>query len=95
MAPEAHRMIAAMDGSSVDFQFTMQEFSMVCGYTEDLKKKHKTVKIGRWALTPGRVLVRDNVIRSILHLQYEIRILQVLNHFGKLATRLQVSFLAR
>ena len=37
VAPEAHRMIAAMDGSSLDFQFTMQEFSMVGGYTEDLK----------------------------------------------------------
>ena len=43
----------------------MQEFSMVGGYTEDLKKQHKTVKIGVWALTWGKVLAQDNTVFSI------------------------------
>ena len=55
------RAIAAMYVSSVDllFRLTTQQFSMVGGYTEDLKKQqHKTVKIkgGGRLLDGGRLL---------------------------------------
>ena len=58
MAPEAHQN----DHSYVCelSQSTTQEFSMVGGYTEDLKKKHKTVKLGGWALMQGWPLAQDN-----------------------------------
>ena len=42
-------------------QFTMQEFSMVGGYMEDLKN-HKTVKIGGWPLVRGWALAWDNTL---------------------------------
>ena len=37
---------------------------MMGGYTEDLKKTHKTVKIGVWVLTWGRALAQDNTVFS-------------------------------
>ena len=50
------RMIAAtcMYVSSVDFQFTMQEFTMV-GVTR--RTSHNTVKIGGWALALDNTVV--------------------------------------
>ena len=35
---------------------------MVGDYTEDLKKKHKTVKIRRWALAQAWELAQDNTV---------------------------------
>ena len=62
MVPEAHQNNrSCVFVSSVDFRFTTQEFSIVGGYMEDLKKKqHKTVKIWGWVLVPWWALAWDN-----------------------------------
>ena len=50
---------------------------MVDSYTEGLKKKHKTVKIGRWVLNwvgmgtlPGTIL---NLLNQLMHLTWTCR----------------------
>ena len=64
LAPEAYQngrsYVRELSGPT--FEFTTQEFSMVGGYTEDLKKIHKTVKIGGWVLARGWALARDNTV---------------------------------
>ena len=62
VAPEAHQNDRSYvrELSRPTFDFTTQQFSMVGSCTEDLKKRHKTVKIGGWALA------RDNTV----HAQY-------------------------
>ena len=52
MAPKVHKnnrsYICELSGPT--FRFTMQEFSMVGGYTRRTLKNHKSIKIGGWAL---------------------------------------------
>ena len=59
MASKAQSLLCELSGST--FGFSTQEFSMVGGYTET-SKKHKTVKIGGWALAWVWALARDNTL---------------------------------
>ena len=60
------RLIAAMYMSSADLHFisTTQEFSMVGGYTEDLKKKCQNREVGAYtgmAAFPGQCIVKMQI----------------------------------
>ena len=57
VASKAQLQLCKLSGPT--FGFTTQEFSMVGGYTENLEKPHKTVKIGGWTLA------RDNMVAAI------------------------------
>ena len=55
-APEQSQLC---EFSGPTFGFITQKFSMVGGYTENLEKNNKTVKIGGWALA------RDNTVLTL------------------------------
>ena len=68
--PKRMRTIAAMlcELSRPTFKFSVQEFSMVGGYTES-PEKPQTVEIGGWALVQVWVLAQDNMVCSRLQLK--------------------------
>ena len=53
-----HSYVLELSGPT--FRFTMQEFSMVGGYTEDLRKPQNCQNLEGWALARGNMVSIEN-----------------------------------